>query len=269
MIDRLYLLSKISLVTERRYRHDDLPLRNPLATIVFFLPSMFTLAEALPATDYSLSNNRERANLRMKAMEDTLDPYSKQTIQPYLDQKPQGRYLEIRPGRGTMAVFIAGSGAAVDVLDEEDTYFELMKVRSLKINTLHGNLQSYPLNKQQYDCIYWRYVMLHIPEQSHQAIADKLYQALKPGGILIAEALVAIHRQNGLAAFDRIADGLSHYMDAMSSRIGQRMDFNSGFDFEDRLKRSGFTLPVPPYLFVEECYGGQPCSGIMKLTFRQ
>ena len=218
---------------------------------------------------YSLPNDWEHADPRLKALEDSLDPHSKKELQGHLVQKSQRSILEVGPGRGTMAIFMSEHAETVDVLDYDDTYFNLIKARSKNISTLHGDLRDIELADKKYDLIYWRFVMLHIPDTDHLAITNKLYQSLKPGGILVAEELVQSSRKNSLAIFDQFGEGLSQHMILMSSMTGGKMDFNSGFDFEDKLKESGFTLSKSPYLFVEECYGGQPCAMVMKYTFQQ
>ena len=238
------------------------------SVVCIVLSASVVIAEE-SSNHYALPNDWEHADPRLKALEDSLDPYSQEVLRPHLGKKKQGSILEIGPGRGTMAVFMAERAEAVDVLDKDDTYFNLIKARGKNISTLHGDIRDVALAEKKYDLIYWRYVMLHINENDHQAITNKLYQSLNPGGVLLAEELVQTSRKNGLDIFDRFGEGLGQHMMKMSSMVGGKMDFKSGFGFEDKLTESGFTLLMAPFLFIEECYGGQPCAKVLKYTFQQ
>lgn len=102
-----------------------------------------------------------------------------------------GRVLDLGTGEGRNALYLAEKGWTVTGVDLSDVAIEQGKknaaARGLKIDAIVGDLDAYDFGKDQYDLILSFY-MHGWHDRSATDVPARIYDALKPGGLLVMEA---------------------------------------------------------------------------------
>jgi len=107
---------------------------------------------------------------------------------------PKGRALDLACGAGRNAVFLAQNAYDVDAVDYSVEALEEGRKRAIdageRVNFIAADLDSFPLSEEGYDLIInFNYL--------ERALAPKIVEALKPGGMLLFETFTVDQRQFG------------------------------------------------------------------------
>jgi SAM-dependent methyltransferase len=104
---------------------------------------------------------------------------------------PMGKALDIAAGEGRNAIFLAQHGFDVDVVDISAMGLrkarKLAKYMGVKIHTFHADLNSFQIEKGQYDLITNFYFF-------NRRLIPKIKRGLKKGGKVIFETYLIEHR---------------------------------------------------------------------------
>ncbi|MEZ4417189.1 MAG: methyltransferase [Gemmatimonadota bacterium] len=124
----------------------------------------------------------ERA--RLAALEAAFDPWSMRTIMG-ADPRPGWRCLDVGAGGGSIAerlCQIVGPQGEVVATDVETKFLQALTAPNLRV--LQHDVVTDPLEEEGYDLIHVRAVLAHLPQRD--AVVQKLIEALRPGGWLVA-----------------------------------------------------------------------------------
>ena len=127
--------------------------------------------------------DKERWNRRHveKPMRKNVEPI----ITKYIDLATKGKALDIACGIGRNTHYLVERGFVVDAVDLSD--YALSQVQNSKqINKIEVDLDSYNLQKNQYDLI------ININYLSRRLL-PQIKEALKPNGLLIFETFIVAH----------------------------------------------------------------------------
>lgn len=115
-------------------------------------------------------------------------------LRKYIRFLPKGKALDIGAGRGENAVFLAQRGFDVDAVDISRVGLakarKLARETGVRIHTLHGDLATYPVQKERYDLIANFYFL-------KRSLIPKIKRGLKKGGRVIFETYTLDHRSLG------------------------------------------------------------------------
>ncbi|MFL5913752.1 MAG: class I SAM-dependent methyltransferase [Gaiellaceae bacterium] len=93
------------------------------------------------------------------------------------------RVLEVGPGRGEMAEWIAReTGAEVVAVDQSERMVELTRARG--IEALVGDVQELPFDEDSFDCVVAAWMLYHVPDV--ERALGEIARVLRPGGRLVA-----------------------------------------------------------------------------------
>lgn len=122
---------------------------------------------------------------RLQAIEKIFDPTSHQRLQS-TGITTNWRCLEVGAGAGSITQWMAGvvgeSGQVVAV--DLDTRF-VAHLESSNVEVLEGDIQRLPLEKQSFDLVHARYVLVHNPDA--HVVISRLLDLVKPGGWIVLE----------------------------------------------------------------------------------
>ena len=122
---------------------------------------------------------------RLQAIEKIFDPASCQRLES-TGITTNWRCLEVGAGAGSITRWMAGavgeSGQVVAV--DLDTRF-VANLEATNIEVLEGKIQHLPLEKQSFDLVHARYVLVHNPD-AHLVLSQVL-ELVKPGGWMVLE----------------------------------------------------------------------------------
>lgn len=97
--------------------------------------------------------------------------------------------LMLADGEGRNGVFMAQAGHKVTSLDNSKVGLEkaerLAKEKSVKLDTLLGDLAVYDLGTEQWDCIVG--IFCHLPPPIRERVLAAIPNALRPGGCVLFE----------------------------------------------------------------------------------
>lgn len=119
------------------------------------------------------------------------------------------RCLEIGPGAGSIMRWLGeqvGSAGRVTAVDINPRFLDARE--SPYIDFVRADIREVDFKRDQFDLIYARYVLLHIPD--FRAVLGKLLETLKPGGWFVLEepdfsAARSIHGPDRLRrSFDKV-----------------------------------------------------------------
>lgn len=102
---------------------------------------------------------------------------------------PTGRILCLAEGEGRNGVYLAERGYEVDCVDSSRVGLEkaaqLARSRSVTINTVVADLQTYHFEPDHYDGIIS--IFCHLPPSLRQSVHRQVYKSLRPRGVFILE----------------------------------------------------------------------------------
>jgi len=104
----------------------------------------------------------------------------------------KGKALDLAAGEGRNAVFLARHGFDVDAIDISEVGLRkaqrLAKEMGVKVHTLLADLDTYQIQKEQYDLITNFYFL-------NRNLVPKIKRGLKKGGMVIFETYLLEHRK--------------------------------------------------------------------------
>ncbi|MEM8637876.1 MAG: methyltransferase domain-containing protein [Cyanobacteria bacterium P01_G01_bin.54] len=125
----------------------------------------------------------ERA--RLQRIEATFDATTHQWLQQ-ANLTPGQTVLEVGPGAGSIAQWLSqqvGDRGRVVAIDHDPTHWQTITTPNLEKVICDLHQWDYP--PKTFDLIHARYVLIHVPQA--QTILQRLYQTLKPGGVMVLE----------------------------------------------------------------------------------
>ncbi len=214
---------------------------------------------------YALSNRWEHAKERLTALQNACD----QTTQSWLKFiKPGDHCLEIGPGNGSMAEWIAAKVAPegqLDVLDIDDQCLTDISRKQNNIKTIHTDVLAYDLGVERYDVIYMRFVLCHLMGADYQALIDRCTRALKAGGILFIQDLIDLDYLDHLP---EVSDELKAYLHKLAAAANKTMDFSIGPILPNLMQKSGLKH-VQAQIQSDWATGGSQMAKMSCLTMKQ
>lgn len=140
----------------------------------------------MSTTDYIFTEAQYAQELeRLQAIEQLFDPTSRQRLES-TGITTNWRCLEVGTGAGSitkwMASTVGESGQVVAV--DLDTRF-VAHLATSNVEVLEGDIQHLPLEKQSFDLVHARYVLVHNPDA--HVVLSQLLDFVKPGGWIVLE----------------------------------------------------------------------------------
>lgn len=123
--------------------------------------------------------------VRLKAIETVFDPSTKVRLESTGLSKGW-RCLEIGPGAGSIMRWLGekvGPDGRVTAVDINPRFLDVRD--SPNIDILKADIREVNFERNRFDLIHGRYVLLHIPD--YQSVLERLLETLKPGGRLVLE----------------------------------------------------------------------------------
>ena len=101
--------------------------------------------------------------------------------------KPQpGRLLDLGCGAGVpLAQAFVASGWQVTGVDFSSKMLSLANKNVPQMHTLYTDIRELDVDAEQYDAVTGIYSLFHIPRANHEALFQKVFSWLKPGGLLL------------------------------------------------------------------------------------
>lgn len=128
-------------------------------------------------------NADEQEFMRLQLLEEFLDPIT----QPALVEagvRPGARVLEVGPGAGSMLRWLSdkvGADGEVVAIDINPRFVKDIDLPNVTV--LEADLMDPPSDLGEFDVVYTRYVLLHLPDTF--AAARSLKQLTRPGGSVV------------------------------------------------------------------------------------
>ena len=136
--------------------------------------------------EYVFDDTREQAELiRLRAIEAVFDPPTKIRLES-TGLSNGWRCLEIGPGVGSVMLWLGekvGPDGRVTAVEINPRFLDVRD--SPNIDVLKTDIREANFERNRFDLIHGRYVLLHIP--NYQSLLGKLLETLKPGGWLVLE----------------------------------------------------------------------------------
>ena len=155
---------------------------------VLSLIALLSISQAWAVQEqYTLDNRWDKARERLGLLEDWSSPHTFAQFEK-LNIQEGWHCLDAGAGLGGITKWLAekvGPEGRVDALDQETRFLDEIKLPNVSV--LKQDLVTDDLSVDQYDFIFLRDVLMHIPKR--EAVIEKLVLALKPGGILMVEDL--------------------------------------------------------------------------------
>lgn len=140
----------------------------------------------MAAREYVFEDTREQAELiRLRAIEAVFDPPTKIRLES-TGLSNGWRCLEIGPGAGSVMLWLGekvGPDGRVMAVEINPRFLDVRD--SPNIDILKADIREANFERNRFDLIHGRYVLLHIP--NYQSVLEKLLETLKPGGWLVLE----------------------------------------------------------------------------------
>jgi SAM-dependent methyltransferase len=165
------------------------------------LPAVFTLALALALSAFELRAQttqpqpspeevRERWNKVFNEGAPSLDREPNKVLVAAVDQRKPGKALDLGTGQGRNAIFLASRGWTVTGVDISDVAIAEAKknaaARKVQIEAIVGDLDTYDFGREQWDLI-TSFYMHSWHHRSPTDVPTRIYDALRPGGLLVME----------------------------------------------------------------------------------
>lgn len=182
--------------------------------------------------------------------------------------RPGDRVLEVGVGCGVFTEELSKAGRKVAAVDINPSFLE--NVRPLKGVETYLKDATAPLEIGAHDLAICSEVLEHVPPQRSEAMLASMFEALRPGGVLVlttpqrfstVELMARLFRFPWVLALARkiygSAEELGH-INLLTASAARRQIGQAGFVIE-RQRRFGFYLPV-----VAE-FGGTAGAGLLRM----
>ena len=105
---------------------------------------------------------------------------------------PRGRALDLGAGDGSAAVWLAGLGFDVEVVERDPRSLRRLRRMAARgiLHVYAGDLRDFPFPRDAYVLVLVMAVLHFLPIADRELLADRIRAALRPGGLLIARVFV-------------------------------------------------------------------------------
>lgn len=135
--------------------------------------------------DYVFQNTKdETERRRLQAIEAIFDPSSQRRILA-AGIKPGSVCLEVGAGAGSLMRWMAEQVGPSGRVTAVDINTRFLTNPPANVTVVEGDVRTLNLERESFDLIHTRYVLVHIPE--YEKVLDSLWNALKIGGALVIE----------------------------------------------------------------------------------
>lgn len=135
--------------------------------------------------DYVFQNTKdETERRRLQAIEAIFDPSSQRRILA-AGIKPGSVCLEVGAGAGSLMRWLAQQVGQSGRVTAVDINTRFLTNPPANVTVVEGDVRTLNLERESFDLIHTRYVLVHIPE--YEKVLDSLWNALKIGGALVIE----------------------------------------------------------------------------------
>ena len=139
-----------------------------------------------------MRSDRKRWDERFKEKAFAFGKKANPFLKRHLVTLRKGKALDLAAGEGKNAVFLAQHGFDVDAVDVSEIGLKkarkLAKEMGVKIHILLADLDTYRIQKEQYDLIINFYFL-------NRSLVPKIKRGLKKGGTVIFETYLLAHRK--------------------------------------------------------------------------
>jgi SAM-dependent methyltransferase len=133
---------------------------------------------------------RDRWNEVFKKGAPTLNREPSPVLAAAVEQRKPGKALDLGTGQGRNAIFLASKGWTVTGVDISDVAIAEAKKnaaeRKVQIDAIVGDLDTYDFGREQWDLI-TSFYMHGWHNRSATDVPARIYDALRPGGLLVIE----------------------------------------------------------------------------------
>jgi tellurite methyltransferase len=141
-----------------------------------------------------LKLDRKRWDQRFKGEEFAFGKKANPFLRRHIALLPKGKALDLATGEGRNAVFLAQHGLDVDAVDISEIGLrkaqKLAREMRVKINTFLADLDTYQIEREQYDLITNFYFL-------DRSLVQKMKRSLKKDGMVVFETYTLEHRRLG------------------------------------------------------------------------
>ena len=141
-----------------------------------------------------MKSDQKRWDERFKGSEFAFGKEANPFLKKRIHLLPKGKALDIAAGEGRNAVFLSQHGFDVDAIDLSEMGLrkarKLAKETGVKIHTILADLNTYKIEKEQYDLIANLYFL-------NRHLIPKMKKGLKNGGRIIFETYILEQRKLG------------------------------------------------------------------------
>ena len=161
-----------------------------IASALLFVLSAPDLVAQTAQTQTSPQEVRERWNKVFVEGAPALNRDPSSVLVAAVKQRKPGKALDLGTGEGRNAIFLAEQGWMVTGVDLSDVAIAEAKknaaARKVELEAVVGDLDTYPFGKEQWDLIASFY-MHSWHDRSPTDVPTRIYEALRPGGLLVIE----------------------------------------------------------------------------------
>jgi tellurite methyltransferase len=141
-----------------------------------------------------LKLDRKRWDQRFKGEEFAFGKKANPFLRRHIALLPKGKALDLATGEGRNAVFLAQHGFDVDAVDISEIGLrkaqKLAREMRVKIHTFLADLDTYQIEREQYDLITNFYFL-------DRSLVQKMKRSLKKDGMVVFETYTLEHRRLG------------------------------------------------------------------------
>jgi predicted O-methyltransferase YrrM len=135
--------------------------------------------------EYVFQNTKDDSERRrLQAIEAIFDPSSQRRIVT-AGIKPGAVCLEVGAGAGSLMRWMAEQVGPSGRVTAVDINTRFLTNPPANVTVVEGDVRTLNLERESFDLIHARYVLVHIPE--YEKVLDSLWKALKIGGALVIE----------------------------------------------------------------------------------
>lgn len=203
---------------------------------------------------------------RLQAIEKIFDSTSHQRLKS-TGVTTNWRCLEVGAGAGSITQWLAGAvgeGGQVVAVDLDTRFVANLEVSNVEV--LEGDIQHLPLEKQSFDLVHTRYVLIHNPNA--HAVLSRVLDLVKPGGWIVLEEpdFVAARAIAGEDVACRSVNNVNRAIEQMFTAKG--MDYSFGAKLPALLQPydlQSFAVDMDTHL----AQGGSGIATMMKMSTMQ
>lgn len=164
--------------------------RLTAAVSLAFALTLSTLEPSAQTTQPTTEQARERWNEVFKKGAPTLNREPSQVLVAAVERRKPGKALDLGTGQGRNAIFLASKGWTVTGVDISDVAIAEAKKNAaagkVQIEAIVGDLDTYDFGREQWDLI-TSFYMHGWHNRSSTDVPARIYDALRPGGLLVIE----------------------------------------------------------------------------------